>query len=60
MNILPLSKDPQPDKAEFNAFFPSKFALGQYTSPKSDLEDADYPQSYQGARRILVIGGDER
>ena len=24
MNILPLSKDPQPDEAEFNAFFPSK------------------------------------
>ena len=26
MNILPRSKDPQPDDAEFNAFFPSKYA----------------------------------
>ncbi len=60
MNILPLSKEPQPDEAEFNAFFPSKFALKQFTSPKSDLKDADYPQPYQGARRILVIGVDER
>ena len=60
MSILPLSKDPQPDEAEFNAFFPSKFALGQFTSSKSGLEDADYPQPYQGSRRILVIGTDER
>ncbi|WP_174292104.1 glyoxalase III HchA [Sphingomonas bacterium] len=60
MSILPLSKEPQPDEAEFNAFFPSKFALGQATSPKSDLEGADYPQPYTGTRRILVIGVDER
>ena len=60
MNILPLSKEPQPDEAEFNAFFPSKFALGQFTSAKSDLKDADYPKPYQGKRRILVIGVDER
>lgn len=60
MSIFPLSKDPQPDEAEFNAFFPSKFALGQFTSPKSDLDGADYPQPYKGTRRILVIGTDER
>lgn len=60
MNILPLSKDPQPDEAEFNAFFPSKFSLKQFTSPKSDLEGADYPQPYVGTGRILVIGTDER
>ena len=60
MNILPLSKEPQPDDAEFHAFFPSKFALGQFTSPKSDLEGADYPKPYRGTRRILVIGTDER
>jgi molecular chaperone Hsp31 and glyoxalase 3 len=40
VHILPLSKDPQPDEAEFNAFFPSKFSLSQFTSPKSDLADA--------------------
>ncbi len=60
MSILPLSKEPQPDGAEFNAFFPSKYALGQFTSPKSDLADADYPQPKAGRRRVLVIGTDER
>ena len=60
MSILPLSKDPQPDEAEFNAFFPSKFSLSQFTSAKSDLEGADYPHPYTGTRRILVIGTDER
>lgn len=60
MSILPLSKEPQPDEAEFNAFFPSPYSLSQYTSPKSDLAGADYPQPYTGTRRILVIGTDER
>lgn len=60
MNILPLSKEPQPDEAEFNAFFPSKFSLKQFTSSKSDLEGADYSQPYVGTGRILMIGTDER
>ena len=60
MSILPFSKEPEPDKAEYNAFFPSNYALGKYTTPVSNLEDADYPQPYQGSRRILVIGVDER
>lgn len=60
MSILPVSKDPQPDEAEFNAFFPSKFSLSQFTSAKSDLEGADYPKPYAGTGRILVIGTDER
>ena len=60
MSILPLSKEPQPDEAEFNAFFPSKYSLDQFTSPKSDLADADYPVPYTGNRRILLIGTDER
>lgn len=60
MNILPLSKEPQPDEAEFNAFFPSPFSLKQFTSPKSGLEGADYPKPYGGTRRILVICTDER
>lgn len=60
MNILPLSKEPQSDKAEFNAFFPSPFSLEQFTKPTSGLEGADYPQPYRGTRRILVICTDER
>ncbi|WP_151721721.1 glyoxalase III HchA [Acinetobacter ursingii] len=55
-----LSKQPQVDEAEFNAFFPSKYSLSQFTSAKSNLEGADYPQPYQGKRRILVIDSDER
>ena len=60
MNILPLSKEPQPDESEFNAYFPSNFSLKQFTSSKSGLENADYAQTYQGTRRILVICTDER
>ena len=60
MNILPLSKEPQPDNAEFNAFFPSPFSLKQFTTPRSDLKGADYPQPYSGTQRILVICTDER
>ncbi len=60
MSILPLSKQPQPDQAEFNAFFPSPLSLKQFTSPQSDLEGAHYPRPYQGTSRILVLCTDER
>lgn len=54
-------KKPNPDPAEDNAFFPSSYSLSQFTSPKSDLADADYPDAYQGDRwKILMIGADER
>lgn len=60
MSLLPLSKEPQPDPAEFNAFFPSPFSLEQFTSSRSDLEGADYPHPYRGTGRVLVICTDER
>ena len=60
MSILPLSKEPQPDEAELNAFFPSPFSLKQFTKPMSGVEGANYPQPYRGMRRILVICTDER
>lgn len=60
MSIIPKSKDPRPDEAEFDAFFPSPFSLSQFTSPTSDLEGAEYPDPYRGDRRILVIATDER
>ncbi|QRI61502.1 protein deglycase HchA (plasmid) [Shinella sp. PSBB067] len=53
-------KKPQPDPAEENAFFPSIYSLSQFTSPKSDLGGADYPTPYRGAKKILMIGADER
>lgn len=60
MSILPLSRKPQPDEAEHNAFFPSPFSLAQFTGSKSNLSGADYRKPYTGTRRILVIGTDER
>lgn len=53
-------KKPQPDPAEDNAFFPSSYSLSQFTSPKSDLNGADYPTRYQGGKKVLMIGADER
>lgn len=54
-------KRPTPDPAEDNAFFPSPYSLSQFTSPKSDLSGADYPDAYKGGRwKILLIGADER
>jgi len=53
-------KKPTPDPAEENAFFPSRYSLGQFTSPKSDLSGADYPTSYAGGKKVLMIGADER
>ncbi len=55
-----LSKEPTPDKAEFNAFFPSPFSLGQFTSPTVAIEGADYAAPYTGSRKILMIAADER
>lgn len=52
---------PTPDPAEENAFFPSPYSLSQFTSAKSDLSDANYPNAYTGNRfKILLIGADER
>ncbi|WP_085727211.1 glyoxalase III HchA [Pseudomonas sp. R37(2017)] len=54
-------KRPTVDPAEDNAFFPSPYSLSQFTSPKSDLSGADYPDPYKGGRwKVLVIGADER
>lgn len=54
-------KNPKPDPAEDNAFFPSPYSLSQFTSPKSNLSGADYPDPYAGGRwKILVIAADER
>ena len=51
---------PTPDPAEQGAFFPSPYSLGQFTSPRSDLDGADYPDPYDGPLKVLMIGADER
>ncbi|MBR1225131.1 protein deglycase HchA [Bradyrhizobium sp. AUGA SZCCT0176] len=54
-------KRPTPDVAENNAFFPSPYSLSQFTSAKSDLDGADYPNAYRGGKwKILMIAADER
>lgn len=54
-------KNPTPDPAEDNAFFPSPFSLGRFTSSKTDLDGADYPDAYTGRRwKVLLVAPDER
>ena len=56
-NTDDLSRDPRPDQAEDNAFFPSPYSLTQYTRPKTDFGGV-------GARRCLhrgpMEGADDR
>ena len=60
-NPTPDDLRPTPDPAEDNAFFPSRHSLSQFTSPKSNLDGADYPQPYSGGRwKVLVLCADER
>ena len=60
MSNQTVDKNPRPDPAEENAFFPSSYSLSQFTSPKSDLSGAEYPTPYKGGKKILMIGADER
>lgn len=55
-------KRPTPDEAEDNAFFPSSYSLGQYTSPKTDFDGlATEKNAYAGGRwKVLVIATEER
>ena len=52
-------KNPTPDLAEDNAFFPSPYSLSQYTSPKTDYDGTTYPTPYAG-KKVLMIATDER
>lgn len=51
---------PVPDRAEWNAYFPSDYSLSVYTAAKTNFDGADYPQKYQGKKKILVLLTDER
>jgi molecular chaperone Hsp31 and glyoxalase 3 len=56
-----LSKEPTPDLAEQNAFFPSPYSLSQYTSLKTDFDGTIYPKPYTGKKwKVLMIATDER
>ncbi len=54
-------RNPTPDVAEDNAFFPSPYSLSQYTSSKTDFAGANYPTAYRGGKwKVLMIGTEER
>lgn len=47
------SRNPSPDLAEDNAFFPSPYSLSQYTASKTDFDGTDYPTPYIGHKKVL-------
>lgn len=56
-----LSKDPTPDQAEDNAFFPSAYSLSRYTSPKTNFDGVRHSGAYTGGRwKVLMIATEER
>lgn len=44
-------RNPTPDLAEDNAFFPSPYSLSQYTSAKTDYDGTTYPTPYEGNKK---------
>ncbi|RTQ89108.1 MULTISPECIES: glyoxalase III HchA [Stenotrophomonas] len=61
MNTQEPSRHPSPDPAERDAFFPSPYSLSQFTSAKSNLSGADYPDARRDGRwKVLMIAADER
>jgi molecular chaperone Hsp31 and glyoxalase 3 len=56
-----LSKSPEPDPAEDNAFFPSPYSLSKYVPQKTDFDGVRYRDAYTGGRwKVLMIATDER
>ncbi|BBZ11065.1 glyoxalase III HchA [Mycobacterium branderi] len=56
-----LSKEPTPDSAEDNAFFPSPYSLSQYTSPKTNFDGVRHKDAYtEGRWKVLMIATEER
>ena len=60
MNDDNLSMKPAPDRAEFNAFFPSPYSISQFIKTVTDRDGDDYPKPYRGSQKILMIATDER
>lgn len=56
-----LDRDPAPDAAEENAFFPSPYSLTKYASAKTDFDGTTYPAPYTGGKwKVLVVASQER
>lgn len=59
--ISEMDKNPTPDLAEDNAFFPSPFSLSQFTSSKTNYDGTKYESPYRGGKwKVLMIATDER
>lgn len=55
------SRQPSPDHAEYNAWFPSPYSLSQYTAPRTNFTGVKFDRPYTGGKaRVLMIGADER
>ncbi|OKH62149.1 chaperone protein HchA [Mycobacterium sp. SWH-M5] len=60
-NTDDLSKEPTPDQAEDNAFFPSPYSLSQYTQPRTDFDGVKHEGAYtEGRWKVLMIATEER
>lgn len=56
-----LSKNPVPDRAEHNAFFPSDYSLSQYVAKKTDFNGFKFDKPYTGGKyKVLMIASDGR
>ncbi|WP_373754378.1 glyoxalase III HchA [Neisseria weixii] len=56
-----LNKQPVPDRAEYNAFFPSDYSLSLYTTKVSDFDGFKFSQAdTSGKHKVLMIASDER
>ncbi|GAA1809499.1 glyoxalase III HchA [Brevibacterium celere] len=54
-------RQPTPDPAENNAYFPSPYSLSQYTAPTTDFDGLGTDETYTGGKwKVLVIATDER
>ena len=49
-DVNELSKQPTPDKAEDNAFFPSPYSLSQYTATKTDFDGVEHKGAYKDGK----------
>jgi D-lactate dehydratase / protein deglycase len=55
------SREPEADRAEFNAFFPSPFSLSQFTAAKTGAQPQVYPDAQQDGRwKVLMVATEER
>ncbi|NHN55738.1 protein deglycase HchA [Calidifontibacter sp. DB0510] len=60
-NTASQDRNPTPDPAEDNAFFPSPYSLSQYTADKTDFDGLSTEDTYAGGRwKVLTIATGER